>query len=75
MRAVWVRPEAMPTIAVLLGFRETWLTLLFGVAMVALRFGVQGCAVAVELGTLASERSGCGGGKSSTAQSALAKTR
>lgn len=41
-----MRPEAVPTIAALLGFRETWSTLLFGVAMVALRLRVQGCAVA-----------------------------
>jgi hypothetical protein len=45
VRVLWMRPEAMPTIAALLGFRETWSTLLFGVGMVALRLRVQGCAV------------------------------
>lgn len=50
MKVLWMRPEAMPTSAALLGFRETWLTLLFGVAMVALR--MQGCAVVGKLGLL-----------------------
>lgn len=41
-----MRPEAMPTIAALLGLSETWLTWLFGAAMVAQRLRMQGCAVA-----------------------------
>lgn len=41
-----MRPEAMPTVAALLSFRETWLTLLFEVAMIASCLRMQGCVVA-----------------------------
>ena len=70
VRILWTRPEAMPTIAALLDFRETWLTLLFGVAMVPLRLRMQGCAVA---GMFVSESTTCCGGRAPR-HSAVGKT-